>query len=1251
MVWNDKIIGARSTRWAVLMLSLALAGGLVGGTLRAQEIPEGHVLVDDMILPMDVVYGDSVYHAVAWPGGQVFYQFATGISTARRNAFRTALAEIEAISSVRFYESPGILGTINVIPNTTTSGSYSSVGFQIGGQDLAVGDGHWDDKYVLVHETFHALGFLHEQSRPDRDTYVTINLTNVSGSLCGGSCAGNFTRVLGSVPVGAYDFNSIMHYGQFAWAINNTIPTITCKPGYTQFQNQMGNRTYMTTRDAQGMANRYGGPSQPTLSTVSPSAVVAGSGNITITVTGTRFFEGSPTSDGVQGTRVLWDYAPLETTFVDKNTVTAVVPASLLGSAGNHQIVIENDVVAGYRSPSSLTFNVNSPPCGTQNDRIGHGAAAMGDVNNDGHDDFVVSEPGFGSNAGRVRCYSGYTGAVLWTRNGSSGDQLGWGLASLPDITGDGRRELLVGVPGRNGSSGGFRIYNGSNGATLASVDYGVALGGLGDSVAWAGDVDGDGDEDFLVGGQGYNNATGRVELWSVNGGLMRAYNGAAQFDFYGRSLTGGYDMTGDGVPDYAVGAPGFDSSNGSSSGRVYLYSGATGGLITTKSGDASFDYFGQSVAMMPSTTGVSGAGHLVVGAPDYGDLFGSSGGSGYARVFRGTSLLNGYGIVSTLTGTVNGQRFGHLVGNGGDIDQDGRTDIFVVSSQGGLGGSGSIGPGVVDFFKGGTFDLLHKQRRIGLIGPVPSGLGYGTSVAAIGDTNGDTHPDYIVGVPFSDTPCPNAGGFDRFSIPLPPQLGRVLITEVSSGTLDGVELTNFGTSNVSLFGWTLRWKDGTVYESQTLDVTIAPGEIILVTEPGAFPAEAPANLTRLQLFPTLPTQFSDFAVALVTPNGQVVDEVHVEGSSGQYGEGSLGGRFRGVAINTNTGIFITTTNAERAFGLDSDSGGDWYSGGARSFGLRNACGGQRGTDPIPSFRVRINEIDDSPDYLELINLNATNVVMTNWYLLASANQNRDHVRIDPPWSTGLFFDTFIGDGKYLVLGDTSTAPAEKPSNVSYINVGGAGFPWTNQEFDVALYDHYGRLVDYVRASGHDDTVVHNHPRAPSAWRDFQGVAQRTPTGAQALGRNRFSYDTNRGQDWRAYATRTMGTANTVNGTFYLSTGTDLDVVLDGNGGGGLTVIINAGSEYAGARWSFLLSFGHLQGTGPIFGLGPEAYSNWLMLNSTPPWFGFLDSRGTARLDIPGGTVPPGLATDDIFILQDAQGSLALWTGVLEFDN
>jgi hypothetical protein len=360
---------------------------------------------------------------------------------------------------------------------------------------------------------------------------------------------------------------------------------------------------------------------------------------------------------------------------------------------------------------------------------------------------------------------------------------------------------------------------------------------------------------------------------------------------------------------------------------------------------------------------------------------------------------------------------------------------------------------------------------------------------------------------------------------------------------------------------------------------------------------------------------------------------------------------------NGQDGPFFGGLSAERAWGVDSNSGGDWYGGGARTFGLENTCGGTRGYDPVLKHQIVINEIDDSPDFMELYNKSSSSIVdMRNWYIMTSVTQNGSHTIIRPNFHTGLLLGR-IATQQYVVLGDASTAPAEKPSNIPYINVAAnaqPGFPWITSEFDAALYDNRGRLADYVRTARQGTNVAHNHPRAPSAANDFRGYAPRGTTGERVTARSSSSSDTNRGTDWRAQGTRTMGTINPA--TFFPTLGyadpRPVDVRVFSETGGAVHIIVNGGPEHAGEFWSYSATLGHLYGTGPLLGLGPDAINNYLLLTSIPGLSGILNSDGVARTDFPLGFLPPGVQLDQIFFLNDlSNGQVTSQSPILMFDT
>jgi hypothetical protein len=488
-------------------------------------------------------------------------------------------------------------------------------------------------------------------------------------------------------------------------------------------------------------------------------------------------------------------------------------------------------------------------------------------------------------------------------------------------------------------------------------------------------------------------------------------------------------------------------------------------------------------------------------------------------------------------------------------------------------------------------------------------------------------------------------------SLPIKPDFEKIMITEITSGTPDAVEITNFGTATTSLSGWRLHWKDGASTSVATLSGSLLAGQSLVVRDAaGVFP-ETPPGVNTLVAFPGIATQTGDFVVALTGRGGVVVDEVRVSSTAGGFADGTLGGHFSGVALRT---LGSLNGSIERIWGLDSNGGSDWTEQTTTSMGLENRNSGPRGSDPRPLSPILITEVDDSPDYIELRNIGPARS-LEGWTFISSGSQNQGNVTLRP-----FPGPQFINANLHLVIGDGAAAPAEMPGFLPYVNlsaIGGGNIPFTTLEGSLALYDDYGRNIDEVRMMATTGPVVHNHPRAPGAPLSFGGGAPRTTLGDACVGRMVTTTDTNSGSDWSAISVRSMGLVNDVASTFTGAPGPGtaqlrLDVRAHETAAGeGLTLILNAGPGRAGDTWNLALSGGHLNGTGPILGLGADAIDNFIMLSTTPPWFGTLDARGSARLDIPSGSVPVGIDFDTIFLLFNPQGGLVLYTPVIEYDT
>jgi hypothetical protein len=333
----------------------------------------------------------------------------------------------------------------------------------------------------------------------------------------------------------------------------------------------------------------------------------------------------------------------------------------------------------------------------TSNNHFGYAAGTSGDPNRDGYGDIVVGAYHFYGFRGRVYLYTasaaGLQGApALTLTGGSANDYLGRSVAGAGDVDGDGYDDVVMAAQGYDNFTGRVYLYtggpNGLTGTPLSIVSGEGPADSFGVSLAAAGDVNGDGYADVIVGALGYGDFVGRAYLYAGGPAGLSATplwiaTGESANSSFGRSVAGAGDVNGDGYSDVVVGAPGY----GNSTGRVYLYAGEPDGLwagpILVLTGEKEQDDFGWAVAGAGDING-DGYDDLIVGADRFNNL------TGRAYIYSGG--LNGLSATALLTFTGEGPDnfFGHSVAGAGDVNADGYDD-FLVGAYGYNGSRGRV--------------------------------------------------------------------------------------------------------------------------------------------------------------------------------------------------------------------------------------------------------------------------------------------------------------------------------------------------------------------------------------------------------------------------------------------------------------------------------------------------------------------------------------------------------------------------------
>ncbi len=593
---------------------------------RIEKLDWGHIEPCRIVLPE----GDrGVYVPELWTDGIVPYDFDADVSDLMRDSVRDAMDELELLTDIQFIPRTDEPNYVHILEGY---GNYSSVGMVGGMQELSI---NTSTNYVIIHELIHALGCWHEHQRPDRDTYVQINWENIES---GWEYA--FEMVTGVTMTGEYDFDSVMHYFQYAFRDPDCDPdpdgceTIIVLPPNEEWQDLIGQLTHLSDLDIVGLVDMYGSgcdlqPQRIAKLTADDAAVDDWFG-VSVSISGDVAIIGADRDDdagSASGSAYIFDVITGEQ--LHKLTADDAEAVDWFGysvsTSGDLAIIGAHGDGGGLDSGSAYIFNVTT---GEQLHKLtaddtaafdwfGRSVSISGDVAIIG----AYGDDAGGSNSGSAYVFNVTTGEQLHKLTAGDAVVLDFFGVSV-SISGD---LAIIGADGGDdggSNSGSAYVFNVATGEQLHKLiaDDGAADDRFGRSVSISGDVaiiGADWDDD---GGSG----SGSAYLFDVTTGEQLhklTADDAAAGDWFGYSVSISGDVA-------IIGAM-RDEDGGLDSGSAYIFNVITGNQrhkITA--GDAEvYDYFGYSVSIN---------GDIVITGAYGDDDGGSTSGSAYVFDVKG---------------------------------------------------------------------------------------------------------------------------------------------------------------------------------------------------------------------------------------------------------------------------------------------------------------------------------------------------------------------------------------------------------------------------------------------------------------------------------------------------------------------------------------------------------------------------------------------------------------------------------------